>query len=50
MSEINGKEFKIQIKSPHSFLIGDTRQFSPYLGGGIATEIKIPFELKSYDL
>lgn len=36
MSEINGKQFKIDIKSPHSFTIGDTREFSPYLGGGIA--------------
>ena len=25
MTEINGKEFKVEIKSPHSFLIGDTR-------------------------
>lgn len=50
MTEINGKEFKIEVKSPHSFLIGDTRQFGAYVEGGIATEIKVPFELKSYDL
>lgn len=50
MSEINGKEFKIEIKSPHSFLIGDTRQFSSYLEGGIATEIRMPSEIKSFDL
>ena len=50
MTEINGKEFKVEIKSPHSFLIGDTRQFSPYTGGGIASEIKVPYFLKSFDL
>jgi ubiquitin-activating enzyme E1 len=38
------------VKSPHSFLIGDTREFSSYLGGGLVNEIKVPFELKSYDL
>ena len=50
MTEINGKQFKIDIKSPHSFTIGDTREFSPYLGGGIANEIKVPFEIKCFDL
>jgi ubiquitin-activating enzyme E1 len=50
MSEINGKAFKIEIKSPHSFVIGDTTSFGHYTGGGIASEIKIPFELKSFDL
>lgn len=50
MTEINGKEFKIEIKSPHSFLIGDTRGFSPHTGGGIANEIRQPFEMKSFDI
>lgn len=50
MTEINGKEFKVEIKSPHSFLIGDTRGFSAYEQGGIATEIKVPYEIKSFDL
>lgn len=50
MTEINGKEFKIEIKSPHSFLIGDTRDFSHYVSGGISTEVKIPFEVKSHDI
>ena len=50
MTEINGKEFKIEVKSPDSFLIGDTRNFSDYLSGGIATEIKVPFEMKFHDL
>lgn len=50
MTEINGQSFKIEVKSPHSFTIGDTRKFSPYVGGGIANEIKVPFEIKSFDL
>lgn len=37
MAEINGKQFKIEVKSPHSFTIGDTRGFSNYESGGIAT-------------
>ena len=50
MTEINGKEFKIEIKSPNSFLIGDTRQFSAYESGGIASELKVPTECKFFDL
>ena len=50
MTEINGKEFQVEIKSPHSFLIGDTRSFSPYTEGGIATENKVPIEVKSFDI
>ncbi len=50
MSEINGRQFKIEVKSPHSFTIGDTREFSNYESGGIATEMKVPFEIKSFDL
>jgi hypothetical protein len=50
MTQINGKQFKIEIKSPHSFIIGDTRNFSPYIGGGIATQVKVPIKIKSYDL
>lgn len=42
MTEINGKQFKIITKSPHSFTIGDTSSFSPYTGGGIATQVKVP--------
>ncbi len=37
MTEINEKQFKIEVKSPHSFIIGDTRGFSSYESGGIAT-------------
>lgn len=50
MTEINDKEYKIEVKSPHSFAIGDTRQFSPYTSGGIATEVKVPFFMKFHSL
>ena len=30
MKEINGKMFKIEVKSPESFTIGDTRGFGEY--------------------
>lgn len=50
MTEINGKEYKIEVKSPHSFAIGDTRAFSPYVSGGIATEVKVPSLMKFYPL
>ena len=50
MTEINGKEFKIAIKSPHSFTIGDTSSFSPYVNGGIATEVKAPVFMKFHSL
>ncbi len=38
------------MKSPHSFLIGDTRGFSTYVNGGIATEVKTPTFTKFFDL
>jgi ubiquitin-activating enzyme E1 len=50
MTEINGLQFQITVKTPYSFTIGDTRSFSPYVGGGIANEVKVPWILKSYDL
>ena len=30
MSEINGKKFKVEVKTPGSFVIGDTSKFSVY--------------------
>jgi hypothetical protein len=50
MEEINGKEFKITVKSSNSFLIGDTSHFSPYSTGGLAVEIKVPVFLKFWPL
>jgi ubiquitin-activating enzyme E1 len=46
MEEINGKQFKITVKSPISFTIGDTSKFSDYISGGIATEVKVPIFTK----
>lgn len=50
MTQINSKSFKIEVKSPESFTIGDTRQFSPYSEGGVALEVKVPVYLRSYPL
>ena len=46
MVELNNMEAKITVVSPTSFTIGDTRQFSPYISGGMATEVKKPIEMK----
>lgn len=43
-------EAKITTKSPNSFTIGDTRNMTPYITGGIATEVKKPFEMKFHSL
>ena len=50
MEEINGKSFKITVKSPHSFTIGDTSGFSAYLSGGMAVEEKVPSLMKFHSL
>ena len=50
MTEINGLEFKVEVKSPDSFIIGDTRAFSPYATGGIATVVKVPITQQFYPL
>jgi ubiquitin-activating enzyme E1 len=42
MTEVNGKEFKIQVKGPYSFAIGDTSSYSPYIKGGFVEQIKQP--------
>lgn len=42
MKEINGQMFKISVKSPETFTVGDTRGYSEYTEGGIATEVKVP--------
>ena len=46
MEEVNGKTFPIKIVSPFSFSIGDTRGFSDYKREGIATQVKMPDEVK----
>ena len=46
MEEINGKSFEIKVLSPYSFSIGDTSKFSDYKREGVATQIKVPEEMK----
>ncbi|KAH9488201.1 E1 ubiquitin-activating protein [Bulinus truncatus] len=50
MTELNGcKPIKIKVLGPYTFSIGDTRKFSDYERGGIATTVKMPktFNFKS---
>jgi len=42
MTEINGKEFEVDVTGPYTFKIGDTSQFSPYTRGGVITQVKKP--------
>ena len=43
MKELNGSEpMKVTVKGPYTFSIGDTSNFSPYVSGGIFTQIKMP--------
>lgn len=44
MTELNGKEFKVTVKGPYSFAIGDTSKLSPYIKGGFVEQIKVPVE------
>ena len=46
MTQLNGKQYKIIVKSPDSFTIGDTSKFSDYIGGGIAAQVKLPIFIK----
>lgn len=50
MTEINGQRFKVEVKTPGSFTIGDTSKFSVYENGGMALEVKVPTEMKFHDL
>jgi len=43
---INGTRHKIQVINASSFKIGDTRGFTPYVGNGLAKQIKTPVLLK----
>ncbi|XP_055882434.1 ubiquitin-like modifier-activating enzyme 1 isoform X2 [Biomphalaria glabrata] len=50
MTELNGcNPIKIKVLGPYTFSIGDTRKFSAYERGGIATTVKMPktFNFKS---
>ena len=50
MAEINGMKFKVEVKTPGSFLIGDTSKFSVYENGGMCIETKVPVHMKFHDL
>jgi ubiquitin-activating enzyme E1 len=40
MEELNGKPFKITVKGPFSFSIGDTSSFGAYVKGGFVEEVR----------
>lgn len=43
MTELNGCEpKKVNVLGPYTFSIGDTRSYSTYVRGGIATQVKMP--------
>ena len=46
MTELNGREFKVVVKTPYSFAIGDTSALSSYKKGGFVEQIKTPVELE----
>lgn len=43
---INGIPFQIKYINTKSFKIGDTRDFEPYVRGGVIKQIKVPFEIE----
>ena len=52
MTELNGCDpIKIKVLGPYTFSIGNTTRFSPYLRGGIVTQVKMPIEMnfKSFE-
>lgn len=46
MDQVNGKLFKITVKSPHTFSIGDTSEFGEYDSNGRAEQVKVPVTFK----
>jgi ubiquitin-activating enzyme E1 len=40
MTELNGEEHKVTVKSPSEFIIGDTSSFSDYSRGGMVRKVK----------
>nr|CAH7745176.1 unnamed protein product [Callosobruchus chinensis] len=47
MTELNGcSPIKIKVLGPYTFSIGDTTKFSKYERGGIATQVKMPKDIK----
>ncbi|CAF4774610.1 unnamed protein product [Rotaria sp. Silwood1] len=50
MTEINDREFKITVLAQYTFLIGDTRNFGVYEGGGTVTEKSFSDSLKNPEM
>ncbi|CAF4936147.1 unnamed protein product [Rotaria sp. Silwood1] len=50
MTEINDREFKITVLDQYTFLIGDTRNFGVYEGGGTVTEKSFSDSLKNPEM
>jgi len=47
MDKLNGCEpMEIKVPSPYTFTIGDTSNMVPYVSGGVATQVKMPKEIK----
>lgn len=47
MTEINNcKPIKVKVLGPYTFSVGDTTHFSDYIRGGVATQVKMPKEVK----
>lgn len=43
MTELNGCAPRpVRVTGPYTFAIGDTSKLSPYTGGGVATQVKMP--------
>ncbi|KAF8251067.1 ubiquitin-activating enzyme E1 [Wilcoxina mikolae CBS 423.85] len=42
MDGINGAEFKVEVKGPYTFSIGDVSSYGPYIRGGQFTQVKKP--------
>ncbi|KAH0605545.1 uncharacterized protein H6S33_004767 [Morchella sextelata] len=42
MEDLNGVEFKVEVKGPYTFSIGDVSRYGTYLRGGLFTQVKAP--------
>ncbi|KAL7267187.1 E1 ubiquitin-activating protein [Rhizina undulata] len=50
MEGINGVEFKVEVKGPYTFSIGDVPSYGQYKRGGLFTQVKKPRILKFQSL
>ncbi|KAI5793095.1 hypothetical protein EDC01DRAFT_630094 [Geopyxis carbonaria] len=42
MDSVNGAEFKVDVKGPYTFSIGEIPNYTPYSRGGLFTQVKKP--------